>query len=273
MAKWQFHFTKPSSRISGIVFQGARRNGRGPWEKGSKLPLHVIQYLLLTEERKGKWVYGDVASLDEFKAQAADHKPPITWHRCPDGIKGTVEIPDQPDCFEERNIVLDNRSRRRLERIIEKVHDEYDNTCASFYEVYSFGWDEWDEDDEGRIGIREISLAGRMSLFVKIEGCVNFAVKGSSRRMEAEFRFISKKRGNWGLDATLDGPQIYFYERLRVPMTLKHGRLNVSATVQEIIKIAMTVCREFEDDMALVSEEFDAYRKKLDSQKRPNSRK
>jgi hypothetical protein len=54
-------------------------------------------------------------------------------------------------------------------------------------------------------------------------------------------------------------------------MTLRHGRLDVSATVQEIINLAMTVCKEFEDHMTIVCEEFYEYRKKLDARKRLNS--
>lgn len=99
MAKWQFHFTNPLAKTSGIVFQGALRNGRGQWKKASKLPRHVVEYLLVTEERKGKWLYCDVTSLDEFKAQVDNHKPPIRWHKCPKGTMGTVEIPDVSDCI------------------------------------------------------------------------------------------------------------------------------------------------------------------------------
>jgi len=272
MAKWQFHFTKASSNTSSISFRGARRSGHVRWLSGSKLPRDVSRYLVLDQVKKNKWVCGDVKSLAEFKAQAREHEPPIQWHRCLDGIMGTVEVP-APSVYEETNILADRKALRRLELIIEAVSDSYDSTkgSAGICGVRSYGFSV--SSDEIGLGICEITLAGRNSLFVEIDGQMIFALGTGSRRCEAECNFLRKECWKPGIGFSLwcgcggDGYECYFYERIIIPMVLRNGKLDKLATAREVIKAADNYCDDFESRMDLVTERLEAYRGRLESRK------
>jgi hypothetical protein len=228
--------------------------------------------LLLNRVGINKWACGDVKSLAEFKAQASEHEPPIKWHRCSDGVIGTVEVPGPVDC-EETNILADRRALRRLEIIAKKVEEVYDCTAAEIYEVHSFGWSDWEEDEEGRLGIREITLAGRNSLFVKIEGNMIFAQGTDSRRCEAENKFLRKECEGFSWGGEGDGFECYFFERVIIPMVLKNGKLDALATALGVGKAANLYCDEFETRILRVTERLEAYRKRLDSRKKRDSQK
>jgi hypothetical protein len=276
MARWQFHFTKPSSKTSNIVFRGARRDGHGPWLKGSGLPWDVFRYLSLYKAGKRKWVCGGVKSLAEFKSQVNEIDPTIKWNKCSDGIMGTVEVPSPTWC-EETNILADSKALRRLELIVKEAREEYDCTEAEIYEVHSFGWSDSEEDEEGRLGIREIILAGRNSLFVKIEGNVFFPKTSDPRRCKAEERFLCKEcegyEGYWICKDTWEGFECFFFERVIISIVLKNGKLDKFATTREVTKAADHYCDKFESRMLHVTGRLEAYRKRLDSQKRRNSQR
>lgn len=57
---WQF---RVKESIVGLLFQGARRNRKGPWLSGQELPSHVADFLALIrlDGEAGLWVINEPA--------------------------------------------------------------------------------------------------------------------------------------------------------------------------------------------------------------------
>lgn len=88
---WQCRF---SDSILGLMFHAARRNSRGPWIHGQKLPEHVRQYLNVAQQGR-HWLSGDFKSLAELDACVAGN-PDVRAQRAAGYYVFKIDAPPRP---------------------------------------------------------------------------------------------------------------------------------------------------------------------------------
>jgi hypothetical protein len=120
-SNWQFHFVNwDRANEFGLLFQGARLNGRGPWKKAEELPPEVVQHMSL-DEHEGNWCIDSFKTVEEFQTGAHVDK----LQQCPNGVKGYCLIDVPPpvtppridvDCDKLREVLRDMNEGRNLKR-------------------------------------------------------------------------------------------------------------------------------------------------------------
>jgi hypothetical protein len=92
---WQIRFRNwIGSSTCGLLFVGARRNGRGAWLHGAALPDHLVEGLGLLKlpGQAGNWSCPEFHTLEELREGALE----VQWQRSPSfEAKGLWTIEEQ----------------------------------------------------------------------------------------------------------------------------------------------------------------------------------